>query len=89
MQEFQNNSVKIEKLQAKLQVSRRKIGNWMGECSFCDDFVCVGMVWYFVGRDMNNENVTSSVIEYEFGERCYFGYRRGDRVRINSRYGMY
>ena len=54
-----------KKIQIKLHISRRKIGRWIRVCAASVAMLfCVGMAWYFVGRDANNENVASSVIEY-------------------------
>ena len=86
LREFQKyNSVEDwKKLQAKLQVSRRKIGNWMRvSAASVMILFCVGMVWYFVGRDMNNENVTSSVIEYGHSRAMLF-LATGEVIELES-----
>ncbi len=73
-----------KKLQAKLQVSRRKIGNWMRVCAASVTILfCIGMAWYFVGSDMNNENVTSSVIEYGRSKAMLF-LATGEVIELES-----
>ncbi|HJF69530.1 MAG TPA: DUF4974 domain-containing protein [Butyricimonas virosa] len=73
-----------KKLQAKLQVSRRKIGHWMRVCvASVTILFCVGMAWYFVGSDMNNENVTSSVIEYGHSKAMLF-LATGEVIELES-----
>ncbi len=73
-----------KKLQAKLQVSRRKIGHWMWVCAASVTILfCVGMAWYFVGSDTNKENVTSSVIEYGRSKAMLF-LATGEVIELES-----
>lgn len=73
-----------KKLQAKLQVSRRKIGHWMRVCAASVTILfCVGMAWYFVESDTNNENVTSSVIEYGHSKAMLF-LATGEVIELES-----
>ena len=44
---------------------------------------CMGMARYFVGSDMNNENVTSSVIEYGRSKAMLF-LATGEVIELES-----
>jgi len=73
-----------KKLQAKLRVPRRKTGNWIQVCAASVAILfCVGIAWYFVGRDTSNEHVASSVIEYGRSKAMLF-LATGEVIELES-----
>lgn len=73
-----------KKLQAKLQAPRRKIGRWIQVCAASVTILfCVGMAWYFIGDDINNENANSFVVEYGRSKAMLF-LATGEVIELES-----